>query len=325
MSLLEISDLTVSLPAGRGRVTVLDGVSLSVAAGEVVGLVGESGSGKSMTALAAMRLLPPGGTIDRGWVMLDGTDLASLPADALPALRGRALAMVFQEPMTSLNPLFRAGFQIGEMFEAHLGLSRAEARDRAISLMRLVGFPAPESQVDAYPHELAGGMRQRVMIAMAMALEPKLLIADEPTTALDVTIQAQILRLLQTLARERGLALLLITHDLGVIARMAQRVVVMYAGQVVEDAPTAALFARPRHPYARLLLQAVPRIATKQPRLPQIAGTAPPATAFPPGCRFHPRCPLAVEQCRSAAPPLEVTSDGSRIRCWRAEEEFDLV
>ena len=320
MSLLRLDDVVVSVPAGRGRVRVVDGVGFALAPGETLGVVGESGSGKSLTALAVMGLLPAQARLDSGSIALAGDQLVGLPPPALRALRGRAMAMIFQEPMTSLNPLFRAGFQIGETLEAHLGLSRAEARTRAVALMRAVGFPAPESQVDAYPHELSGGMRQRVMIAMAIALEPRLLIADEPTTALDVTIQAQILNLLRRLRAERGMGLLLITHDLGVIAGMADRVVVMYAGQVVEEATTAALFAMPRHPYTRRLLQSVPRSGVKLARLHQIAGTAPQPTAMPAGCRFHPRCPDAIARCRSEAPPIVQREDGRRVRCWRADD-----
>jgi oligopeptide/dipeptide ABC transporter ATP-binding protein len=320
VSLLRLDDVVVSVPAGRGRVRVVDGVGFALAPGETLGVVGESGSGKSLTALSVMGLLPAQARLDAGRIALSGEELVGLPSPALRALRGRAMAMIFQEPMTSLNPLFRAGFQIGETLEAHLGLSRAEARKRAVALMRAVGFPAPESQVDSYPHELSGGMRQRVMIAMAIALEPRLLIADEPTTALDVTIQAQILTLLRRLRAERGMGLLLITHDLGVIAGMADRVVVMYAGQVVEEAATRALFAAPRHPYTRRLLQSVPRSGVKLARLNQIAGTAPQPTALPGGCRFHPRCPDAIALCRSDAPPIVRAEDGSRVRCWRADD-----
>ncbi|MBM3523659.1 MAG: ABC transporter ATP-binding protein, partial [Alphaproteobacteria bacterium] len=287
--LLDIADLGVSF--ARGRLRVLDDVALSIGRGEIVGLVGESGSGKSVTALAIMRLLARTAKIESGAIHFAGEDLLALSDHAMRARRGRDLAMIFQEPMTSLNPLFRAGFQIGEALEAHLGISRAEARRRAIALMRDVGIAAPEQRVDAYPHQLSGGMRQRVMIAMAIACEPQLLIADEPTTALDVTIQAQILTLIRTLRATRGMGVLLITHDLGVVAGMADRVVVMYAGQVVEEAPVADLFARPRHPYTRMLLRAVPRVARKLERLATIAGTTPPASRFPAGCRFHPRCP----------------------------------
>jgi len=316
--LLEVDALGVSF--GRARVRVLDAISLSVARGEIVGLVGESGSGKSVTALATMRLLGDGARIESGAIRLDGEDLLTLSANDMRKRRGRDLAMIFQEPMTSLNPLFRAGFQIGETLEAHLGVSRAVARERAIALMRAVGIAAPERRVDDYPHQLSGGMRQRVMIAMAIACEPRLLIADEPTTALDVTIQAQILSLIRALRDAQGMGVLLITHDLGVVAGMADRVVVMYAGQIVEEASTADLFRRPRHPYARLLLRAVPRVTRKLDRLTQIAGSTPPPTRFPLGCRFHPRCPDAIEKCRTAEPPLEHDGQGGRVRCWRADE-----
>ena len=272
MSLLSIKDLSVGFPAASGRVRVVDGVSYDIAPGEILGLVGESGSGKSITALTIMRLLATTAKIETGSIRLGEDDLVTLPESKLLDRRGRAMAMIFQEPMTSLNPLFRAGFQIGETLEAHLGLGRSEARKRAIELMRAVGIPSPETRVDDYPHQLSGGMRQRVMIAMAIACQPKLLIADEPTTALDVTIQAQILRLIRSLRDQTGMGVLLITHDLGVIAGMVDRVVVMYAGQVMEEARVKDLFARPRHPYTRLLLKSVPRVGQKLARLHQIKG-----------------------------------------------------
>ncbi len=317
---LEFSDLSVSFPGPSGRLKVLEGIGFAIAPGETVGLVGESGSGKSVTALAGMRLLPPGARIDAGSVRLADRDLAALPADEMLKVRGAEIAMIFQEPMTSLNPLFRAGFQIGETLETHLGLSRADARARAIDLMRLVGIPAAERRVDDYPHQLSGGMRQRVMIAMAMACRPKVLVADEPTTALDVTIQAQILTLMRRLRDETAMGILLITHDLGVVAGMADRVVVMYAGMIMEEAKVRDLFARPNHPYTRLLLKAIPRVRAKAERLHQISGTTPPPSRFPAGCRFHPRCPDASEKCRTLVPPLEMLPDGRRVRCWRAGE-----
>ena len=317
---LSINGLTVSFPGPAGRMRVIEDVSLTIGRGEIVGLVGESGSGKSVTALAVMRLLAPTARVDAGAVHLGERDLAKLSSDELLRVRGAEMAMVFQEPMTSLNPLFRAGFQIGETLQAHLGLSRAEAHARAITLMRAVGIPAPEQRVDDYPHQLSGGMRQRVMIAMAMACSPKVLLADEPTTALDVTIQAQILALVRRLRDDTGMGVLLITHDLGVVAGMANRVVVMYAGLVMEEAPVRALYAAPLHPYTRLLLKSIPRIGIKAARLHQIAGTTPPPSRFPAGCRFHPRCPDAIDQCRSQLPPLETLADGRRVRCWRAHE-----
>jgi len=317
---LEFADLSVSFPGSSGRLQVLESIGFAIAPGETVGLVGESGSGKSVTALAGMRLLPQGARIDAGNVRLAGRDLAGLPADEMLKIRGAEIAMIFQEPMTSLNPLFRAGFQIGETLEAHLGVTRAQARERAIDLMRLVGIPAAERRVDDYPHQLSGGMRQRVMIAMAMACRPKVLVADEPTTALDVTIQAQILALMRRLRDETAMGILLITHDLGVVAGMADRVVVMYAGMIMEEAKVRDLFARPNHPYTRLLLKAIPRVRAKAARLHQISGTTPPPSRFPTGCRFHPRCPDANEKCRALIPPLESLPDGRRVRCWRAGE-----
>ncbi len=317
---LELSRLSVSFPGQPDRLRVIEGIDLAVGPGEVVGLVGESGSGKSVTALAAMRLLPSVAKIDAGAVHLGGRDIVGASRQELLRIRGAEIAMIFQEPMTSLNPLFRAGFQIGETLEVHLGLSRAEARRRAIELMRAVGIPAPEVRVDDYPHQLSGGMRQRVMIAMAMACRPKVLIADEPTTALDVTIQAQILQLMRRLREESGMGILLITHDLGVVAGMADRVVVMYAGMVMEEAPVRSLYAMPHHPYSRLLLKAIPRVRERADRLNQIAGTTPPASRFPSGCRFHPRCPDAIDRCRMELPPLETMPDGRKSRCWRTGE-----
>jgi len=317
---LAIDGLTVSFPGPNGRQRVIEDVSLSIARGEIVGLVGESGSGKSVTALAAMRLLGATGRVDAGAVRLGTRDLSTLSKPELLRVRGAEIAMIFQEPMTSLNPLFRAGFQIGETLEVHLGLPRAEARRRAIELMRAVGISAPEQRVDDYPHQLSGGMRQRVMIAMAMACSPKVLIADEPTTAVDVTIQAQILALVRRLRDDTGMGVLLITHDLGVVAGMADRVVVMYAGLVMEEAPVRTLFAMPLHPYTRLLLKSIPRVGAKAARLHQIAGTTPPPSRFPAGCRFHPRCPDAIGPCGTEVPPLETLVDGRRVRCWRARE-----
>jgi oligopeptide/dipeptide ABC transporter ATP-binding protein len=319
-ALLEVDGLSVSFGRGRDRVDVLDRVSLTVGRGEVVGLVGESGSGKSVTSMAVMGLLGANGRVSGGAIRLDGRELVGLPEKEMLRIRGRSVAMIFQEPMTSLNPLFRAGFQIGEVLEVHLGIGRAEARARAVELMHAVGIPAPEIRVDEYPHQLSGGMRQRVMIAMAMACRPRLLLADEPTTALDVTIQAQILDLMRRLKDDTGMSILMITHDLGVIADMADRVVVMYAGRVAEEAPAARLFADPRHPYTRLLLRSLPRIREKAPRLHAIAGATPSPRDFPPGCRFAPRCPAAADRCRAEAPSLAAGPDGRRVACWRADE-----
>jgi oligopeptide/dipeptide ABC transporter ATP-binding protein len=315
--LLEVRDLSVSFATPRGRLPVLDGVSLTVRDGEVVGLVGESGSGKSVTALSILGLLGEQGRVEAGEIRLDGRDLLRLPEREWLEIRGRQVAMVFQEPMTSLNPLLPVGFQVAEVLEEHLGVARPEALRRAAELFHDVGIPDAGRRVDAYPHQLSGGMRQRVMLAMAMACRPRLLIGDEPTTALDVTIQAQILALLRDLGRAAGTAVLLISHDLGVVAAMASRVVVMYAGQVVEEAPARELYARPAHPYTRLLLAVVPRVHEKRARLSAIAGSIPAPTAVPAGCRFHPRCPDAIPLCRESAPALEPHGSGRRVRCWR--------
>ncbi|GAB4171944.1 MAG: ABC transporter ATP-binding protein [Thalassobaculales bacterium] len=315
--LLDIEGLSVSFGTLHGRVRVLEGVSFQVGAGESVGLVGESGSGKSVTALAVLRLLGEQGRIDAGAIRLEGEDLAALKPAEMLAVRGRRAAMIFQEPMTSLNPVLPVGFQIAEVLEQHLGLGRAAARARAVALLRQVGVPAAERRADDPPHRLSGGMRQRVMIAIAIACRPKLLIADEPTTALDVTIQAQILELIAALQAETGMSVLMITHDLGVIAETCARVVVMYAGEVVEEAPVEALFADPRHPYTRALLRSIPSVAVKRERLAAIPGAAPSPAAFPGGCRFHPRCPEALARCRTEPPPL-VEMAGRRARCWLA-------
>ena len=315
--LLEVRGLSVSFTTPRGPVRVLDDVSLRVRAGEVVGLVGESGSGKSVTALSILGLLGEQGRVDAGEIRLGGRDLVPLPEREWLAIRGRQVAMVFQEPMTSLNPLLPVGFQVAEVLEEHLGLGRREAHLRAIELFRDVGIPDAGRRVDDYPHQLSGGMRQRVMLAMAMACRPRLLIGDEPTTALDVTIQAQILALLRDLGRAAGTAVLLISHDLGVVAAMASRVVVMYAGQVVEEAPARDLFARPAHPYTRLLLAVVPRVHEKRARLSAIAGSIPPPTTLLAGCRFQPRCPDAIPLCREAAPTLDPHGPARLVRCWR--------
>jgi peptide/nickel transport system ATP-binding protein len=318
-ALLELRDLRTYFTGDSGEFRAVDGVSLSIAPGRTLGVVGESGSGKSVTALSIMGLVPqPPGRIAGGEVLFEGVDLLSLEADALRDLRGAALAMIFQEPMTSLNPAFPVGDQIAEVVLRHRPVGRREARERAIEMLRRVRIPAPEKRFADYPHRLSGGMRQRVMIAMALACDPKLLIADEPTTALDVTIQAQILDLLRRLREETGTAIMLITHDLGVIAELAHDVVVMYAGKIVEHAPVAALFATPQHPYTIGLLGSIPRLDDRAPRLTAIAGAVPQGQTMPGGCRFHPRCPFAVAQCRSDEPPLEEVMPGQWAACWRA-------
>jgi oligopeptide/dipeptide ABC transporter ATP-binding protein len=318
--LLELENLSLAFRGRRGLTEVLSRASLRVRRGEIVGVVGESGSGKSVMALAIMRLLGAQGMITGGHIQFQGRDLAALAESELRSIRGRSIGMVFQEPMTSLNPLLRVGYQLGEVLAAHFGLTGAVARRRIVALLSSVGIASASERADAYPHELSGGMRQRVMIAMAMACEPALLIADEPTTALDVTIQAQILELMRRIRRDAGTAILLITHDMGVIARMADRVVVVYAGQIVEDAPARALFERPAHPYTRLLLDAVPTTRRKSARLPIIPGALPAPHRLPAGCRFHPRCPLAIDPCRSSLPQQTEVGEGRSARCWRAAE-----
>jgi len=318
--LLEIQDLSVAFRGLHGETEVLSRASFAVAPGEVVGIVGESGSGKSVMALAIMRLLGANGAITGGEVRFEGRDLATLGQAGLLAVRGRRIGMVFQEPMTSLNPLLSVGYQVGEVLAAHLGLTGAAARRRVVELLGEVGISAPAERAASYPHQLSGGLRQRVMIAMAMACRPKLLIADEPTTALDVTIQAQILELMRRISSSAGTAILLITHDMGVVARMADRVLVVYAGQIVEDAPARAIFARPAHPYTRLLLAAMPTPRHKTQRLPVIPGTLPAPSRLPQGCRFHPRCPLAIEPCRGSPPDMVELGASRRTRCIRGPE-----
>jgi len=319
--LLRVENLHVQFTGDRDPVRAVDGVSLTLDAGQTLALVGESGCGKSLTALAILRLLPPAARIADGSIHFDGEDVLRLPERELRNLRGNRLAMIFQEPMTSLNPLHTAGAQIDEVLRLHRRLSADAARTQTIDLLRRVGIPAPAQRYGDYPHQLSGGMRQRVMIALALACGPELLIADEPTTALDVTVQAQILALLHALQRERGLALLLISHDLALVARFADRVVVMYAGCVVETGPAPAVFAEPRHPYTQALLRCTPRLdaaGVGPGRLPVIPGEVPSAATRPAGCAFHPRCERvgADVPCHTQAPPL--TGIGDRLTaCWR--------
>ena len=316
--LLELRHLAVSFATDDGTVHAVDGIDLSLARGRTLGLVGESGCGKSVTSLAIMGLLPPENSKVKGEVRFEGRDLLRLDADTIRDLRGARLAMIFQEPMTSLNPAYTVGDQIVEAIQQHQRLSAADARARAIEMLRIVRIPSPERRVDDYPHKLSGGMRQRAMIAMALACGPDLLIADEPTTALDVTIQAQILDLMRGLRRDTGTAIILITHDLGVVAEMADDVAVMYAGQIVERAPVRDLFARPEHPYTVGLLGSIPRLDEKRERLPSIEGRVPDMTRPPDGCRFAARCPFVEPACRAAAPPLIEVAPGHLTRCRRA-------
>lgn len=314
MALLEIKNLSVDFRTRAGAFRAVDGIDLSIDEGEVVAIVGESGSGKSVAVLALMGLLPWTADVTADRLQFDGQDLLSLSPRAHRAVRGKDIAMIFQEPMTSLNPCFTVGFQITEMLAAHEPDSRTSRRKRAIQLLEMVGIPAPESRLSAFPHQLSGGMSQRVMIAMAIACNPRLLIADEPTTALDVTIQAQILDLLLNLQRERRMALLLITHDMGVVAETAQWVAVQYAGQQVEKQEVEKLFAQPRHPYTAALLDALPERSAER-RLPTIPGVVPGQGDRPDGCLFNPRCKFAAERCRTDLPQLERLSGGAVVRC----------
>jgi peptide/nickel transport system ATP-binding protein len=318
---LDIRDMSVALgPPGR-RIPVVDGVSLRIDAGRVLCVVGESGSGKSVSALALMRLLPAGRfAVTAEALEFEGRDLRGLDEPALTRLRGDRMSMVFQEPMTSLNPVFTVGDQIGEVLRLHRGLGRGAARARALQALRQVQMPAPERRLDAFPHELSGGLRQRVMIAMALACEPALLIADEPTTALDVTIQAQVLSLLAELRARTGTAILFITHNLGVVAEIADDVAVMYAGRIVERAPAAALFADAQHPYTLALLAAGPDSDGIAARLEPIPGRMPAPGAMPAGCRFAPRCPFAAAIC-AELPPLRPMGENHDVACWRAPVE----
>jgi len=319
--LLTISNLSAGFDTEAGLLTAVNSISLEVGAGRVLGLVGESGCGKTVTALSVMRILPPAGRIIGGAIRFQGVDLLSLPEREMQRVRGRKIAMIFQEPMTALNPVLTVGEQIAEMLRHHLGMTRGAARARAIDLLRQVGIPSPEERYRAYPHQLSGGLRQRVMIAMAVSCEPALIFADEPTTALDVTIQAQILDLLRRLQRELHLSLVLVSHDLGVIAQMADEVAVMYAGRIVEQAPTARLFTEPLHPYTQGLIQSLPHRAARdrRQRLTAIPGSVPRLEQLPSGCAFHPRCSVAIGRCATEEPALKPLAPAHQARCWVAE------
>ncbi|MCZ0733196.1 ABC transporter ATP-binding protein [Phreatobacter sp. AB_2022a] len=326
--LLTVTDLSVELVTRRGRLPAADKVSLAVDAGETLAIVGESGCGKSLTALALMRLLPePPARLAGGRVELGGRDLTALPERTMRDVRGREISMIFQDPMTSLNPVVSIGSQLIEAIRQHEPLSTRDAADRALELLRQVGIPDPEGRLDDYPHQLSGGMNQRVMIAMAVACRPQLLIADEPTTALDVTIQAQVLALIKALQAATGMALIIITHDLGVVAETADRVAVMYAGRKVEEGPVDDIFERPLHPYTRGLIGATPSAArTRRDRLVEISGSVPGLDALPVGCAFANRCPIVMERCLGHRPPL-VARAGRRVACFAtaAEETPDVA
>ena len=319
MALLEVSNLSIDLMTGRGPARAVRDLSFSLERGQTLGLVGESGCGKSVTALALMRLLPDAASIS-GQVTLDGEALLSLQEEAMCRVRGNRMAMVFQEPMTSLNPVHTIGRQIGEALRLHRGMAGAQAREETVALLDRVGLPQPRERLRSYPHQLSGGQRQRVMIAMALSCAPDVLIADEPTTALDATIQGQILELINELVDETGMALIMISHDLGVIAETTDRVMVMYGGVVVEEGPTGPLFERLAHPYSQGLFRALPRLGLRRgERLETIPGTVPELADLPAGCTFADRCPLVVERCRSGPPAPETVADGHVARCCRLD------
>jgi len=315
--ILSVKNLKTYFYTESGVAHAVDDVSFDLHPQKTLALVGESGCGKSVTALSIMRLVAdPPGRIVEGEIHFGGEDLVNASIKDMTRIRGNDISMIFQEPMTSLNPVFRVGNQIGSTIMLHRGLSKADARIAAIDLLDQVGIPAPEQRIDDYPHQMSGGMRQRVMIAMALACDPEVLIADEPTTALDVTIQAQILDLLRSLQEKRGMAILLITHDLGVVAEMADEVAIMYAGKIIEQAPAEELFAKCSHPYTAGLFDSIPKLGERTQRLSTIEGQVPAATDFPAGCRFHPRCPKAMDVCRGQAPASTALSDSHSVSCW---------
>lgn len=318
---LDVKGLRTYFYTSRGTVKAVDGVEFSVAAGKTLGIVGESGCGKSISAMSVLRLIPsPPGNIEEGEILFSGRNLAKVSDEEMRHIRGNDISMIFQEPMTSLNPVFTVGYQIMEALILHQSMTKDQARKNAIEMLKVVRIPRAEKIVDEYPHQLSGGMRQRVMIAMALACRPKLLIADEPTTALDVTIQAQILLLMNELKEKLNTAIVLITHDLGVVAEMADHVIVMYSGKVVEDAPVEELFENPRHPYTKGLMNSIPSTVKEGERLESIEGAVPNPLNLPEGCYFHPRCKFATEKCRQSMPPMEEIAPGHKVRCFRAKE-----
>ena len=322
---LEVSDLRVQIDGHHGAVRPIDGVSLEIAPGEAVGLVGESGSGKSMTLKSILGLLPAEAKVTSGKVVFNGTDLTQLSRARLNKVRGRRIAMIFQEPMSALNPVMRVGSQIAEGPRVHLGMSRAQSVQRAMDLMRRVGIPDPERRFRAFPHEFSGGMRQRVMIAMALSCDPELILCDEPTTALDVTIQDQILRLLAQLCQESGTSLMFVTHDLPVVAQVCHKVAVMYAGRIVERGTVSQVFSRPMHPYTLGLLRSAPDVDRPGQSLVPIPGSPPSLIAPPSGCRFHPRCKFAEEDCKVSEPPLRLLDAGRATACLHYEHCLDQI
>jgi peptide/nickel transport system ATP-binding protein len=314
-SVLSVRNLKVEFPTRRGVLTAIDGVSFDIEPGEVLGVVGESGAGKSITGTAVIGLIEPPGRIAGGEVWLRGTRIDNLPPDEMRKIRGKRIGMVFQDPLTSLNPLYRIGDQLTETITTHTNLTASQARQKALALLTEVGIPAPDTRIDAYPHQFSGGMRQRVVLALALAAEPELVIADEPTTALDVSVQAQIIALLKRLCAQHGAAVMLITHDMGVIAETADRVAVMYAGRIAEIGPVRDVIKQPLHPYTRGLMGSIPSLTGESDRLVQIPGSMPRLTAIPSGCAFHPRCPRVFTPCATFRPELEA-EQSSQVACW---------
>lgn len=320
--LIEVKNLKTYFYTRDGRVPAVDNVNFHINKGESVAIVGESGSGKSITALSIMKSIHAPGKIESGKIIFENYDILKKSEKEMRQIRGNEISMIFQEPMTALNPVYTVGRQISEVFEIHQGLSRREGIKKAIELLRIVGIPLPEKRVNEYPHQMSGGMRQRVMIAMALSCDPKLLIADEPTTALDVTIQAQILEIMKDLKKRMSMSILIITHDLGVVAEMSDRVIVMYAGKIVEIADVKDLFKNPRHPYTQGLLSSMPSLAKTEARLNVIKGSIPKPTNLPTGCRFNPRCKFAKEICTKIEPPLINSKDNRCLSCWIGSEEY---
>ncbi|NJP37878.1 ABC transporter ATP-binding protein [Alkalicoccus luteus] len=322
-SIIKVDDLQTSFFTHKGEIKAVDGVHFDVPAGKTLGIVGESGSGKSITSLSIMRLIEDPGKIKGGHIYFHGEDLLEKSEAEMRQIRGNKISMIFQEPMTSLNPVYTVGDQIAEAYQIHRGMSKKEALNKAVDMLELVGIPSPKARVKAYPHELSGGMRQRAMIAIALACDPELLIADEPTTALDVTIQAQILRLINNLQKDLGMSMMLITHDLGVVAETCDYVAVMYAGKIIEYADVETLFSKPKHPYTVGLLKSLPRHDIDQDELEVIRGMVPRPDELPDGCRFAPRCPFAREMCVERLPDLEELDDGNQVRCWIHTDQWD--
>lgn len=323
-NLIEVKNLRTSFLVDGKPAYAVEDVTFTIGKGETIAIVGESGCGKSVMALSMMGLISSSlGTIESGAILLNGEDLLKKTDKEMQAIRGKEISMIFQEPMTSLNPVYTCGWQICELILAHEKISRNQAKEKAIDMLRIVGIPMPEQRFNEYPHRLSGGIRQRVMIAMAMALNPLLLIADEPTTALDVTVQAQILKLMRRLKEDTGMSLMLITHDLGVVAEMAQRVIVMYSGRIAEEAPVREIFKNPRHPYTLGLLQAIPKLDNSRQRLYSIKGMVSPISEKPSGCNFHPRCAFAEERCRKETPPMKVIGGSHSYACYRDETHYE--